>query len=90
MYKTEIIKKTSSISKRAKLIEEKYNEMEKQEPVEQEAPQKSFDEMTFEEALEASLKNLNTGEKVKGVVVSIAPNEIQVDIGTKQTGFVKL
>ena len=30
------------------------NEMEKQEPVEQEAPQKSFDEMTFEEALEAS------------------------------------
>lgn len=66
------------------------NEMEKQEPVEQEAPQKSFDEMTFEEALEASLKNLNTGEKVKGVVVSIAPNEIQVDVGRKQAGYVPL
>ena len=55
---------------------------------EETAPQKSFDEMTFEEALEASLQNLNTGEKVHGVVVGIAPNEVQVDVGRKQAGYI--
>lgn len=53
-----------------------------------ETPEKSFDEMTFEEALEASFKNYNTGEKVRGVVVSIAPNEVQVDVGRKQAGYI--
>ena len=53
-----------------------------------ETPEKSFDEMTFEEALEASFKNYNTGEKVHGVVVSIAPNEVQVDVGRKQAGYI--
>lgn len=38
--------------------------------------------------LEESLKSLNTDEKVRGVVVGIAPNEIQVDVGRKQAGFV--
>ena len=42
----------------------------------------------FEEMLEESLKSLNTDEKVRGVVVGIAPNEIQVDVGRKQAGFV--
>ncbi len=54
------------------------------------AVEKSFDEMTFEEALEASLKNLNTDQKVKGVVLAVGPTEIQVDIGRKQAGFVTL
>lgn len=62
------------------------------EPVAEEAAepvvQKTFDEMTFEEALEASLQNLNTGEKVHGVVVGIAPNEVQVDVGRKQAGYI--
>lgn len=52
--------------------------------------EKSFDEMTFEEALEQSLKSLNTDEKVYGIVVGIAPNEIQVDVGRKQAGYVPL
>ncbi len=47
-------------------------------------------EMNFEEMLEESLKNLNTDEKVHGVVVGIAPNEIYVDVGRKQAGFVPL
>lgn len=54
------------------------------------AAEKSFDEMTFEEALEASLKNLNTDQQVKGTVLAIGPTEIQVDIGRKQAGFVPL
>lgn len=38
--------------------------------------------------LEESLKNLNTNERVMGTVLSIAPNEVQVDVGRKQTGFI--
>ena len=45
-------------------------------------------ELSFAEMLEESLKSLNTDEKVRGVVVGIAPNEIQVDGGRKQAGFV--
>ena len=45
-------------------------------------------EESFEELLEESLKNLNTNERVMGTVLSIAPNEVQVDVGRKQTGFI--
>ena len=45
-------------------------------------------EESFEELLEESLKNLNTNERVMGTVISIAPNEVQVDVGRKQTGFI--
>ena len=45
-------------------------------------------EESFEELLEESLKNFNTTERVMGTVISIAPNEVQVDVGRKQTGFV--
>ena len=38
--------------------------------------------------LEESLKSLNTDEKVHGVVVGIAPNEVYVDVGRKQAGFI--
>ena len=46
--------------------------------------------MNFEEMLEESLKSFTTDEKVHGVVVGIAPNEIYVDVGRKQAGFVPL
>ena len=53
------------------------------------APAKSFDEMSFEEALEASLQSLSTDERVRGVVVGIAPNEVQVEVvGRKQAGYI--
>lgn len=45
---------------------------------------------TFEEMLEESLKNLNTNERVMGTVVGIAPNEVYVDVGRKQAGFIPL
>lgn len=45
-------------------------------------------EESFAEMLEKSIKTLNTGEKVTGVVTSITPNEIHVDLGTKHAGFI--
>lgn len=47
-------------------------------------------EVSFEAMLEESLKTLNTDEKVHGVVVGIAPNEVYVDVGRKQAGFIPL
>ena len=46
------------------------------------------DGASFEAMLEESLKSFNTDEKVRGVVVSIAPNEVYVDVGRKQAGFI--
>lgn len=54
------------------------------------ADQMEMSDINFEEMLEESLKSLNTDEKVHGVVVGIAPNEIYVDVGRKQAGFVPL
>ena len=49
------------------------------------------DSMSFEEMLAASEeKRVHAGSIVKGIVTSISANEIQVDVGVKQTGFVKL
>ena len=57
--------------------------------VETTAPVKSFEEMSFEEALEASLQSLSTDERVHGIVVGIAPNEVQVEVvGRKQAGYI--
>ncbi|HCR43731.1 MAG TPA: bifunctional 4-hydroxy-3-methylbut-2-enyl diphosphate reductase/30S ribosomal protein S1 [Ruminococcaceae bacterium] len=43
---------------------------------------------SFAEMLEESLKNLNTDEKVHGVVVGVTPTEVLVDVGRKQAGYV--
>ena len=48
------------------------------------------EDWTFEQGLEESYKNLNYSQTVIGVVMHIAPNEIQVDIGRKQTGIIPL
>ena len=47
-------------------------------------------EESFEELLEKSFKTLNTGDKVTGIVTAIGPTEIQVDLGTKQAGYIDL
>lgn len=52
--------------------------------------QTNSDEMSFEAALEENLKAMSSDQKVRGVVVGIAPNEIQVDIGRKYAGFVPI
>lgn len=50
--------------------------------------QKSFEEMTDEEAFEASLNSLTGDQKVVGTVVAVNPSEITVDIGRGVTGYV--
>ncbi len=50
--------------------------------------QKSFEEMTDEEAFEASLNNLTSDQKVIGTVLAVSPSEIQVDFGRGLTGYI--
>lgn len=50
----------------------------------------SEEEFDFEQALEASLKPVHRNQRITGVVTSISANEVQVDIGTKHTGFIPL
>ena len=45
-------------------------------------------EESFADMLEKSIKTLNTGEKVTGVVTGITPTEIYVDLGTKHAGYI--
>ena len=45
-------------------------------------------EENFEELLEQSIKTLNTGDKVTGIVTGIGNTEVQVDLGTKHAGYI--
>lgn len=58
------------------------------EQLEETAVQKSFEEMTDEEAFEASLSNLTGDQKVVGTVLAVNPTEVQVDFGRGITGYV--
>lgn len=42
----------------------------------------------FAEMLETSMKTLNTGDVVEGIVTSVSAGEIHVDLGTKTTGVI--
>ena len=44
----------------------------------------------FAELLEESLKTLNTGDTVTGIITSISAAELQLDLGAKVTGVIKL
>ncbi len=70
-----------------KTMTEILNPVEEQAEV-TEVVQKSFEEMTDEEAFEASLDSLNSDKKVKGVVVQVTPSEILVDYSRGLTGYV--
>lgn len=45
-------------------------------------------EESFAEMLEKSIKTLNTGDKVTGVITGVSATEIFVDLGTKHAGYI--
>ena len=45
-------------------------------------------EENFAELLEQSIKTLNNGDKVTGIVTAIGTTEVQVDLGTKHAGYI--
>lgn len=45
-------------------------------------------ELSFEEAMEQTLKTLNTGDVVEGTVVDVTPTEVIVDLGFKSDGII--
>ena len=56
----------------------------------QEVFEKMNEQMTenFAEMLETSMKTLNPGDVVEGIVTSVSTGEIHVDLGTKTTGVI--
>lgn len=50
----------------------------------------SDEDFDFEQALEDSMRLVHRGQRVEGIVTSIHPNEVVVDIGTKHTGFIPI
>ncbi|MBE6787261.1 MAG: bifunctional 4-hydroxy-3-methylbut-2-enyl diphosphate reductase/30S ribosomal protein S1 [Ruminococcaceae bacterium] len=50
--------------------------------------EKTFEEMTDEEALEASLNSMNSDQKVVGTVIAVNKGEVTVDIGRGVTGYI--
>lgn len=46
-------------------------------------------EQSFAEMLEENLSHMSNDQRVKGVIVGVTPTDIQVDIGRKQTGYIK-
>lgn len=80
----ELIGVTAGASTPAGIIKEVLITMS--ENVNEKNPSENFD---FAEALEENLEtSMSTEPQVVGVVVGIAPNEIQVDIGRKYAGFI--
>lgn len=71
-------------------IEAKVDTGAEQEVTNVEAAREITDDMDFTEALEVSLANMNSNQRVIGVVMGITPTEIQVDIGRKHAGFVPM
>ncbi len=49
---------------------------------------KVYDENDFAGMLEDSLKTINTGETVSGIITFVSPAEVHVDLGTKFTGII--
>ncbi len=74
---------TAGASTPAWIIKEVNNQMSDEIRTESTAGEENFAEL-----LEQSIKTLNTGDKVTGVVTSITPTEVYVDLGTKHAGYI--
>ena len=53
-------------------------------------PQDADGEESFEAMLERSLRPINTGDKVTGVITAITSTEVHVDLGAKHAGYILL
>ena len=73
---------TAGASTPAWIIKEVNNKMSEEIRVE------TAMEEDFAELLEQSIKTLNNGDKVTGIVTAIGATEIQVDLGTKHAGYI--
>ena len=73
---------TAGASTPAWIIKEVNNIMSEEIKVE------TAQEENFAELLEQSIKTLNNGDKVTGIVTAIGATEIQVDLGTKHAGYI--
>lgn len=73
---------TAGASTPAHIIKEVYNQMSEKIL--------NDEDFNFEAELEASLKKLHNGDRVKGIVTSVDKTEAIVDIGAKQTGYVSI
>lgn len=71
---------TAGASTPDSIIQEVTNKMNEQN--------NAVETQTFAEMLEDSIKTLNTGDTVTGVITSISQNEIHLDLGTKTTGVI--
>lgn len=78
-YKNKKIGITAGASTPQGIIREVANTMEEN---------KINAEMSFEEAMEQTLKTLNTGDIVEGTVVEVRPTEVIVDLGFKSDGII--
>ncbi|MBE6908357.1 MAG: bifunctional 4-hydroxy-3-methylbut-2-enyl diphosphate reductase/30S ribosomal protein S1 [Ruminococcaceae bacterium] len=77
---------TAGASTPASIIKEVYATMTEEVKNETRAAEGE----SFEEMLEKSIKTLNTGDKVSGIVTAIGATEIQVDLGCKQAGYIPI
>lgn len=73
---------TAGASVPAYIIKEVYNQMSE--------ILQNDENFNFEEAIDASLKRLHNGDRVKGCITAVNKTEAIVDIGAKQTGYVSL
>lgn len=48
------------------------------------------EDISFADALEQSFKTVNLDEPVRGVVVGVSQNEVEIDLGTKHAGYIPL
>jgi len=70
------------------IIKEVVNKMSDEIKTTAEKTMESGEELSFEELLEQSIKTLNNGDKVTGIITAITPTEVYIDLGTKHAGFI--
>ena len=84
-----IIGVTAGASTPAYIIKEVLNTMSENLEKQGAELENQEEELDFAALLEQSLnEKLYTGKRVKGVVTSVAPNEVHVDVGAKQAGII--